>query len=170
MAHAAIDTGDGVVKVAVSDLEALFDNFQSYRVLMNDVIGLNWYASQKNPDINGGKGVSIQTNAMTLRYGNQTVNIKLRAENADEAIAIAVEKGNNNADAEGTITGVEVTSIGDGVNEIRYDVYGDGDGTNFIRYADFTTGELSSPVTIIDNEVYVPVVEIMDALGMKTAE
>ena len=167
MAHAAIDTGDGVVKVAVSDLEALFDNFQSYRVLMNDVIGLNWYASGRNEDINGGAPVRIETNAMTLRYGNQTVNLKLRSEDADEAIAIAVEKGNNNADAEGTITGVEITSVGDGVNEIRHDVYGNGDGTKFIRYADFTIGELSSPVTVIDDEVYVPVVEIMQALGME---
>ena len=166
MAHAAIDTGDGVVKVAVSDLEQLFDNFQSYRVLMNDVIGLNWYGPQRNPDINGGKGVSIETHAMTLRYGNQTVNIKVAAEDPDEAVYNAEHK----LDTRGTITGVEVTAEGDGITAVRREHYGSGDGTGFIRYADFTTGELSSPVTVIDDEVYVPVYEIMDALGMKIAE
>lgn len=147
MVHEAFMSGynNDVTMVSLVDLCNIFaPAFKAYEVLDNAKIGWNFYGTV-DEEINNGQGLRTYRNTVVLIYGNKTVNI---------------EMGINR------FGGGTTTYLGDGMTEIRTGVY-NGKGTTFLRLPDFTISELPTAPIGQGDQVFVPVYEVLAALGIE---
>lgn len=147
MANQAFLSGyyNDVLMVSLTDLRAIFaPSFKAYEILDNLKIGWNFYGTVDEA-INNGQGLRTYRNTYVLIFGNKTINIEMDINR---------------------FGGGSTTYEGDGLHQIRTGVY-NGKGSTFLRKPDFSIGELPAAPIGEGSEVYVPVYEVLSALGVQ---